>query len=330
MCNQPDDAMKQYLLRLTLLVALGILAACSSPPSNRFQGYVEGEYVHIASPLGGTLETLSVSRGDRVVRNAPLFQLESAFEQAAVNEARYGLQSAQDTLANLEKGQRPSEIASIQARLSQAKASSALAKIEYERRVKLISEMTISQEELDRAESDYDQKRQRVREIMAELTTARLGARSDEIRAAAAQVMQAEAKLEQAQWNLHQKTQAAPAPALVFDTLYRAGEWVAAGRPIVSLLPATNVEIRFYVPEHLVGSLQKGQSAQVIIDGVSTPVATTITYISPAAEYTPPVIYSSVSRAKLVFMVKSKPSLDDAAKLHPGQPVDVVLPDLAP
>ena len=147
------------------------------------------------------------------------------------------MQRAQDNLANLEKGQRPSEIASIQARLRQAKASSALAKIEYERRVKLIAEETISQEELDRSESDYDQKAQGVKEIKAELTTARLGARSDEIRGATAEVLQAESMLEQALWNLNQKEQTTPMHALVFDTLYREGEWVSAGQPVVSLLP---------------------------------------------------------------------------------------------
>jgi len=50
-----------------------------------------------------------------------------------------------------------------------------------------------------------------------------------------------------------------------------------------------------------------------------------ITYISTSAEYTPPVIYSNESRAKLVFMVEAHPSVDDAPRLHPGQPVSVTL-----
>jgi HlyD family secretion protein len=47
--------------------------------------------------------------------------------------------------------------------------------------------------------------------------------------------------------------------------------------------------------------------------------------VSNQAEYTPPVIYSNESRAKLVFMVEAHPSIADATKLHPGQPVSVVL-----
>lgn len=322
--------MKQSIIFLTFLLIVTFLSGCSEHPANRFQGYVEGEYVHVASPIGGTLDQLLVVRGQTIAKGTLLYSLENDFEQAAVKEAKYGLQSAQDNLANLEKGQRPSEIASIQARLRQAKASAALAKVEYERRVKLVEEETISQEELDRAESDYDQKRQGVREIHAELTTARLGARSDEIRAAAAQILQAEAQLDQALWNLNQKRLAAPSDSLVFDTLYRVGEWVTAGQPVVSLLPPKNVEVRFFVPQSVVGTLKKGQQATVTFDGADTPIETSIYYIAPSAEYTPPVIYSSESRAKLVFMVKAKPTIADASKLHPGQPVDVTLPDLAP
>jgi len=48
-----------------------------------------------------------------------------------------------------------------------------------------------------------------------------------------------------------------------------------------------------------------------------------VSYISPRAEYTPPVIYSRESREKLVFMVESVFDPEVSANLHPGQPVDV-------
>lgn len=322
-------AMKNTTL-LIIPILLFSLIGCSSEPANVFQGYVEGEYVHIASPIGGTLDELFVTRGQKISSHAPLFVLERDFERAAVDEATHGLQRAQDNLANLEKGQRPSEIASIQARLKQAKAASALAKIEYERRVRLIEEETISQEELDRTESDYDQKAQYVREIQSELITARLGARSDEVRAAAAEVLQAQAKLDQASWNFNQKAQKAPATGFVFDTLYRVGEWVTPGQPVASLLPPENIEVRFFVPQNVVGTLQEGQEVIINFDGAEAPITTKIYFISPSVEFTPPVIFSSQSRAKLVFMVKSKPDVKDAPKLHPGQPVDATIPSLAP
>src|SRR5205085_42793 len=54
-------------------------------------------------------------------------------------------------------------------------------------------------------------------------------------------------------------------------------------------------------------------------------VAASVTSGAAQAEFTPPVIYSKESRAKLVFLVEAKPAEADAPKLHPGQPVDVTL-----
>ena len=61
----------------------------------------------------------------------------------------------------------------------------------------------------------------------------------------------------------------------------------------------------------------------VAVDGVRDPFIGKVSYISPHAEYTPPVIYSKESRNKLVFMVEAVFDPATAAKLHPGQPVDV-------
>jgi HlyD family secretion protein len=130
-------------------------------------------------------------------------------------------------------------------------------------------------------------------------------------------------RVDQAQWNFAQKHQAAPEAALVFDTLYREGEWVEAGHPVVQLLPPQNIEVRAFIPESQIGTVHPGDKAQVFVDGVSTPFVGQLVYIFPQAEYTPPVIYSQESREKLVFMVEVTFDPATSAKLHPGQPVDV-------
>jgi HlyD family secretion protein len=158
----------------------------------------------------------------------------------------------------------------------------------------------------------------------AELATARLGARSDQQQAATAAVGAARARLEQAQWALAQKRQAAPAGGLVFDTLFQVGEYVPAGRPVVSLLPPGNIKVRFFVPEPALSRLRVGQAVTVQVDGGASLTAT-IDYLAPRAEYTPPVIYSRETRAKLVFLAEARPAAADAARLHPGQPVEVRL-----
>jgi len=130
-------------------------------------------------------------------------------------------------------------------------------------------------------------------------------------------------RLAQAEWNFGNKCQTAPQTGLVFDTLYREGEWVEAGHPVVVLLPPEDIEVRAFVPETEIGTIHPGDPARVFVDGVSEPFKGTLRYIFPNAEYTPPVIYSEESRGKLVFMVEIDFAPDSAAKLHPGQPVDV-------
>ena len=114
------------------------------------------------------------------------------------------------------------------------------------------------------------------------------------------------------------------AKSLVQDTYYSEGEWVAAGNPVVSLLPPGNIKLRFFVPETEVGALKIGQAVRATCDGCAAPIAATITYISRQAEFTPPVIYSREQRAKLVFLIEARPEAADAVKLKPGQPLDVL------
>jgi HlyD family secretion protein len=164
----------------------------------------------------------------------------------------------------------------------------------------------------------------RVAELNAQLKVTQLAGRADEISAALSEVKAAREQLAQADWRLQQKSQKAPRAALVADTLYTAGEWVQAGMPVVSLLPAENIKLKFFVSEKQLGALKIGQDVNVTCDGCAAIIAK-ITYIAPQAEYTSPLIYSKENRATLVFMIEARASPGEALKLHPGQPVEVKL-----
>ena len=105
--------------------------------------------------------------------------------------------------------------------------------------------------------------------------------------------------------------------------LYRHGEWVVAGNPVVELLPPANLKVRFFVPQAALPRIKPGQTVSVTFDGGRHAYAATVNFISTQAEFTPPVIYSRENRAKLIFMIEAKFSPADAADLRPGQPVDV-------
>ncbi|MCX5644350.1 MAG: HlyD family efflux transporter periplasmic adaptor subunit [Phycisphaerae bacterium] len=316
----------------TTLLCLGcvivtpcIFTGCERTNPHQLQGYVEGEFVYVASPLAGSLQTLHVQRGAQVAAGDPLFALESTPEKAARDEAQSRLVQARASLEDAKKGRRPSEIESLQAQLAQAEAALGLSEKELARQEELSRSGATTPQDLDRARSMRDQAREKAAQLQADLKTAQLGARSDQIAAAQANVRTLEATVAAAEWSLSQKSQAAPQAGLVFDTMYRQGEWVPAGRPVVALLPPQNIKVRAFVPEAQVHTLHQGDHVQVIVDGASGPLAGQISFISPHAEFTPPVIYSRENRSKLVFMIEVTFDPESAATLHPGQPVDVQL-----
>jgi len=178
---------------------------------------------------------------------------------------------------------------------------------------------------LDQARAQNEANQATVNQLTADLATAKLGGRADAIRAAQAAVEAQRAARDKAQWSFNQKQQFAPTNAAVQDTLYRPGEFVAAGNPVVVLLPPENLKVRFFVPQAKLPQIKVGETVSVQPDGAARAVSATVNYISTQAEYTPPVIYSRETRAELVFMIEAKFSAADAAELRPGQPVDVEL-----
>jgi HlyD family secretion protein len=323
-----DFRMKLRLWRLGgALLALGAMAGCGPSESDRVQGYVEGEFVYVSSPLAGAVKSLDVKRGAEVKVGDPLFALDGMPEKAARDEAERKAAQARADWEDLKKGKRPSEIESVQAQLGQARAALAVSEKELARQRKLTGSRAAAEQDLEQAQSTRDQNWERAAQLQADLTTAQLPARLDQVAAAEANVYAMEAALAQAEWNLAQKRQAAPQAGVIIDLLYWPGEWVAANRPVVVLLPPENIKVRAFVSQTRLGGIRVGQRVRATADGTPAPYVGNVTFISPQAEYTPPVIYSRESRAKLVFMIESRFDPATAANMHPGQPVDVEFGD---
>ena len=314
------------MYRSLWLALMLVLVACQEQTSSTLNGYVEAESVRLAPSIGGRLTGLTVKRGDTIAIDQAVFTLDADNEQAAVNEASARLAQAQAQAADLDTGKRPSEIAALQASLESAQATLQSAALEFNRQQQLVRQGYLPVSNLDTYRAERDTAAARVRQAQADIKTAHLAGREQTRKAARDSVKAAEAALAQAQWQLLQKSVKATRAGVIDDTYYNVGEWVPAGNPVVSILPPENRKIRFFVPETRLGSLKLGQTLQVHCDGCGEPIAMKISYISPQAEYTPPVIYSKESRAKLVMMVEALPDIKDAARLHVGQPVDVSLP----
>jgi HlyD family secretion protein len=215
--------------------------------------------------------------------------------------ARGDTVKAGQLLFELERQSETEAVGQAEKNLAQAQASQELAERTFQRQKKLREDPSavVSAEELDKARADRD--------------------------AAESQTASLQAALDKAKWAVDQKQQSAPADAAVHDTLYRQGEYVMAGNPVVVLLPPENLKVRFFVPQDQLPRINTGGTVSVAPDGAAHPINATVNYISTQAEYTPPVIFSRETRANLVFMIEAIFSPADAADLRPGQPVDVEL-----
>ncbi|GEO80111.1 HlyD family secretion protein [Pararhodospirillum oryzae] len=318
-----DPGTKRHTRNVVLagVLALAVGGCDATDPSPRYHGYIEADYVTLAAPEAGWLETRPAGKGEALAQGALVFTLESAREQAVLAEAGARLEEARRTLADLRKGARPEDLAVLEAQKGEAEAGLRLATLALGREKTLVATRASAQVRLDQARADEAAARARVARLEAELVQARLPARADQVAAAVATQNALEAARDQAAWRLAQRTITAPVAGRVEDTVREPGEWVEAGGAVVVLLPDAPWRVVFYVPEPARGGLRLGQGVGVSCDGCPAGLKATISRVASEAEYTPPVIYSLETRAKLVYRIEAR--LTGADTPTPGQPVDV-------
>jgi HlyD family secretion protein len=289
-----------------------------------WQGYAEADYVKVGPTQPGTLTSVAVARGDTVAAGAPLFAQDDTDEHAARDQAAQALTQAEQQLANLLAGGKPTEIEQAEANLTDAQATLVRTAGDLSRGETLLPKQFATQQSVDQLRADHRSAQAKVDALRAALaqSLAPLG-RDNEIGAQRAAVAAARAALAMATWQLGQRRVAAPTTARVADVLARPGETMAAGAPVVSLLPPANIFVRFFIPETALANVHLGDPVALACDGCPAGLFATISFISPQAEFTPPLIYSESSKTKLVFLLEARPPLEQAAELNPGEPMDV-------
>jgi HlyD family secretion protein len=290
----------------------------------QWQGYAEADFVKVGPTQQGLLVALHVARGSQVAQGAPLFEQDDANDCAARDQVAHELQQAKEQLANLQAGGKPTEIQQAEANLADMRASLERTKADLDRGEHLSAIGGISAETLEQRRADFQSATAKVAASEAALAQARapLG-RTREIDAQSAAISALSAQLAMAEWKLSQRHVTAPVAARVADVMARPGETMDAGTPVVSLLPPGNIFVRFFVPETDLAKVHLGDRVAIACDNCPADLSGMVSFIAPQAEYTPPVIYSEESRAKLVIMIEARPPLERASLLNPGQPVTV-------
>lgn len=226
-------------------------------------------------------------------------------------------------LQDLKQPKRPPEIKMLEYQIAQAEAAFALAKIRLKRMEELYKKQAIDLDHLDEARTSVKQLEATKDQAVENLTLAKMGAREEQIRTQEIRVGEAKIAKQVGQWKLEQKTIQAPAEGYIFDTYFVPGEFVAAGRPIATILPLDDIHIEFFVPARELPHLTLNQKVFFECEGCQQKFNTAILdFISPEAEYLPPLIYSRENMDKIVFRIRGK--VEQPKLFKPGQPILVV------
>jgi len=306
------------IVAVVAIVAVGIalwlfLRPGESRTPELFTGYVISDDVYMASPVAGTLTSVFVQRGQRVVAGTPLFQVDPVVRGAQAEQARAIIAVNQAQVSQQQAG-----LARARADLAAADADARRAGAELSRLAAAQREKTgsVAQLDIDRARAGYEGALRR-----RDAARAQLGSAGAAIEAARAQVRQSRAGLTSAERELTDLAPVAPSAGRVEDVMFRPGESVAPNVPVVSIVPDGQVKIRFYVSQKLVNAYKPGRRVAIGCDGCAGGMTAMVEFVAAQPEYTPPVIYSLDAREKLVFLVEARPS--DPGRLLPGQPIDV-------
>ncbi|MBV1867487.1 MAG: HlyD family efflux transporter periplasmic adaptor subunit [Marinosulfonomonas sp.] len=296
-----------------------VLPGFGQPPDEVFNGYLEGDYVHVAPSGSGRIVSLTVQEGDQVVLGQLVLQLEDTRQKASLRAAQAQVAVAQANLTNLQTGRRSEEIEVIRATLTRAEADQHLAQTTLERSQQLSARGLLPSAQVEAEMAALDSADALVTQLSAELRVAELPARDAQVVAAEASLAAARAQADLARSALDDRIVLSPATGLVERVFFSAGEVVGTGAPTMSILPPGNLKALFFLPEPERAQFAIGDMLALSCDGCTDGLAVEITRMASDPQYTPPILYSRDERARLVF--RAEGILTDSLGLLPGQPI---------
>jgi HlyD family secretion protein len=314
-------------------------------------GRIEGDHYTVSSKWPGRVVELLTKEGDLVEKGQVMVKLDDAQTRAKVNQAKSAvdvikaqLKAAQTSLSVFKKNV-PLKIDTAKAGLNHTNAElvSSLATEELmhkdaERFRELLKRETVERRRSEQADlswkvaraqhSTAQAARIQSEKLLAEAELGKDQIKSEEsqVNALAAQVMQAEAALAEAQSVLNDLVIQAPATGMITTRIVDNGEMVAAGSPLFDIVDLDKLYLKVYVPEKEIGKIHLGLPAQIYTDAFpDQPFSAILRYIASGAEFTPKEVQTPDERVKLVYAVKLYLNENPEHKLTPGLPADAVI-----
>ena len=250
-------------------------------------------------------------------------------EEIAQAEATARAQQA--VFESARNGPRRQEIDQAQADYKAALADAANAETFYQRMQKLMATDTISRQQFDDARDKRDAAAQRAESARQHLALLQAGTRPEDVRSAEDNYKHAEAaavlarrgfrredienargRLAETQGHvaeldarLREAELIAPSDAVVETVSIRPGDLVPAGRIVITMLEASQLWVKVYVPETDLAHVRLGQNATVHVDSFGNrPFIGRVGQISSQAEFLPRNVQTKSDREHEVFGVK--------------------------
>jgi len=313
-------------LAVSGLLGLTILACGRHPISfYEYPGTIEVNESDAAPLVGGRVVEVRVDEGDSVRIGDTLAILTQSALPATLEDRRAQLAAAQARLADLRRGSRAAEIARAEADLAAAEAEATRAGQDLTRAEDLAHKQIIPAQQLDLARSASLAANQRRDALAASLDLVREGSRADQIRAAEADVMAAQALVRGAKGDVGELAVVAAVNGVVLGRYADPGEVVATGTPLVTVGEVAHRWVRVYLPAQVLSRLPVGNPATVLLGAEGEPpieATGRLSAVNGKAEFTPRAALTDEERADLLFA--SKVDLTDPpATMRPGVPVKV-------
>ncbi|WKE67354.1 HlyD family efflux transporter periplasmic adaptor subunit [Gallaecimonas kandeliae] len=311
-------------MRVVLVLGLLMLCACSDG-GDRVFGTVERDRLTLTAPVGDLVAAVAVSEGQQVKAGQVLLQLDDTAAKARVGQAQAELARAKAALEELTNGARAEELAQARAALDGALATLIEARQQYERTERLFKSHVLTQDDLDKAKAGRDKAlagRDQAAQHLKELEN---GTRQEQLRQAEAQVAATQAQLDEANKALKDLTLVAGKDAVVDVLPWRAGDRVAAGTQLVSLVATDRPYVRAYLPATDLTKVKVGDKLQLKVDGQQDTLTGVVRNIRSQPAFTPYYALNERDRARLMYLTDIDLGAE-GAKLPTGLALEVVLP----
>lgn len=287
-------------------------------------GNVDVRQVNLGFRVGGRIAELAVDEGDRVKPGDVIAKLDKATYLAALKAAEAQLARAKAELEKLENGSRPEEIEQAAAAVEMFKAAERNAVTEHERNTELLATDAVAKKDFDSTLARRDETRAQVEYATAKLKLLKAGFRKEEIEAARAERLVAEAELLGRQTDYDDTELTAPSGGVIQTRVQEPGAVTGPGSVVFTLTLDKPVWVRAYVSEPELGKIRPGMKVTVRNDSEAKEYEGRIGFISPAAEFTPKSVETATLRTDLVYRLRI--IIDEPGEnLRQGMPVTVTI-----